>query len=369
MNPDAVAVRSVESPTGDEATPTTPAKLPAHISVTIVVGTYNRPDDLRNCIRCLTAQESPRQVEIIVVDNNPASGLTPPVVSEFPGVVLVSEPRQGVAYARNAGIIASIGDIVITTDDDVTMPPDWLEKLIAPFVHPEVMTVTGNILPLELETRSQRLFEKYNGLGRGFELKEVSLAWFKRSWLHTVPTWELGATANAAFRASIFNHPEIGLMNEALGPGMPSGVGEDIYIFYKTLKAGYTIVYEPTAYVWHKHRRDLSALRCQLYNYYKGFISYQLTTLLHDRDLRVLMNLAVFLPLYHVKRITLRLLRQSDYPLSLILLEIAGNLAGPWSLWQSYQRVKRQGRSGAYIPVPQRSNDLLSVGSKSLHSY
>jgi hypothetical protein len=31
----------------------------------------------------------------------------------------------------------------------------------------------------------------------------------------------------------------------------------------------------------------------------------------------------------------------------LVLLEIRGNLAGPWSLWQSYRRVWREGRSAA----------------------
>lgn len=343
--------------TGDEATTAASTRLPADIPVSIVVGTYDRPNDLRDCIRCLVTQDSPRRVEIIVVDNHPASGITPPVVSEFPGVVLVSESRQGVAYARNAGINVSTGEIVVSIDDDVKMPSDWLEKLIAPFIRSDVMTVTGNVLPLELETLSQRFFEKYGGLGRGFEQFEVSTSWFERSWHHIVPTWELGGTANAAFRASIFSNSEIGVMDEPLGPGMPSGVGEDIYIFYKVLKAGYTIVYEPTAFVWHKHRRDLSALRRQLYNYSKGFTSYNLTTLLRDGDFRVLANLLVYLPLYHLKRIYYRLRGWSNYPISLILLEISGNLAGPWSLWQSYRRVRKNGRSSSYIPVQERPEE------------
>jgi GT2 family glycosyltransferase len=342
------------TPTEDEAITAKLTKLPADISVSILVGTYNRPDELRNCLRCLVAQETPRQVEIIVVDNHPASGLTPPVVSEFPGVMLVSEPRQGVAYARNAGIIASRGDIVVTTDDDVTMPPDWLEKLIAPFSRADVMSVTGNVLPLELETSSQRLFERYGGLGRGFDVLEVNGEWFERFRYQAVPTWELGGTGNAAFRASIFNHPQISLMDEALGPGMPSGVGEDSYLFYKVLKAGYTLIYEPKAYVWHKHRRDMSALRRQIYNYSKGHVSHHLTTWVRDRDFRGLAQILVALPIYHYRRIKERLLGRSDYPLSLVLLEIAGNLAGPWSLWQSYRRVSKEGRSAPYIPVQQR---------------
>ena len=90
-------------------------------------------------------------------------------------------------------------------------------------------------------------------------------------------------TANAAFRTSMFHDPQIGLMDEALGPGMPSGVGEDTYLFYKVLKAGYTIVYEPAAWVRHKHRRDLPGLRRQLFGYSKGHVAYHLTTLLSRR--------------------------------------------------------------------------------------
>jgi len=308
------------------------------------VATLDRPDELRECLRCLVAQVSSRPVEIIVVDNNPDSGLTAPVLVEFPDVVLVDERRKGLAYARNKGFLTSRGDIVVATDDDVRMPPDWLEKLVAPFTQPDVLIVTGNILPLELETAAQRLFEAYGGLGRGSDRRVVTKHWFNQCRA-AVPTWTLGATANAAFRASIFSHPQIGLMDEALGPGMPSGVGEDTYLFYKVLRAGYTIVYEPAAWVWHKHRRDLGALRQQIFNYSKGHVAYHLTTLLRDGDWRAVINLALLLPGTHIRRALRYLSGRSDYPLSLILLELAGNLAGPWALWRSRRRVRREGLS------------------------
>lgn len=320
-------------------------------SVSVVVATLDRPDDLRACLRCLVSQMSSRPVEIIVVDNNPDSGLTPPVVAEFPGVTLFEERRRGLAYARNRGVLASRGDIVVATDDDVTMLPDWLDKLVAPFAKPEVMVVTGNIVPRELETKAQLLFEAYGGLGRGSDRRVVNKDWFNRS-MTAVPTWTLGATANAAFRSFIFRHPQIGLMDEALGPGMPSGVGEDTYLFYKVLKAGYTIAYEPAACVWHKHRRDLPELRRQIFNYSKGHVAYHLTTLLRDRDWRALINLTLLLPGTHIRRAIRRLLGRSEYPLSLILCEVVGNLAGPWALWQSRRRVRREGPSKRINAVP-----------------
>src|SRR5262252_183840 len=321
-------------------------QLSPDIPVSIVIATYDRPFDLRNCLRSLAAQASARTIETIVVDNHPASGLTPPVVAEFSGVRLVNEPRRGLAYARNKGFSNSNGDILIATDDDVTMPPEWLEKLLAPFNRADVMVVTGNVFPLELETAAQRLFETYGGLGRGSVPFEVGRHWFDSFRLRAVPTWRLGATANAAFRASIFNHSQIGLMDEALGPGTPSGVGEDTYLFYKVLKAGYAIVYEPAAWVWHKHRRDLGGLRRQIFSYSKGHVAYHLTTLLRDREWRAMINLVIFLPAHHVRRTLRRLFGRSDYPLSLIFVETVGNLAGPWALWKSRLRVRREGKSG-----------------------
>ncbi|MGH2522486.1 MAG: glycosyltransferase family 2 protein, partial [Anaerolineales bacterium] len=343
-----------------------PSTLPSHAPVSVVVGTHDRPDDLRECLRALTTQITARPVEIIVVDNNPTSGRTPAVVAEFPQVRLVNEARKGVAYARNAGIHASHGEIIVSVDDDVTMPPDWLENLVAPFARQDVMAVTGNVIPHELETEAQRLFEAYGGLGRGFKMFEVGGDWFESYRLRMPPTWTLGGTANAAFRASIFNNPDIGLMDEALGPGMPSGVGEDIYLFYRILKANCTHVYQPAAYIYHKHRRNPEALRRQIYNYSKGFVSYHLTTLLRDHDLRSLVQLGLELPKAHLWRIKERWRGRSSYPVSFILLEMWGNLAGPWALWQSRLRVQRAGLSAPYTPAFQRRAVAPEVGAARL---
>lgn len=341
-------------------------RLNAGVPVSVVVATYDRPGDLRECVSCLIAQQSPRQIEIIVVDNHPDSGQTPPVVSEFPGVKLVNEPRKGLSYARNAGIVASKGDIIIATDDDVTMLPEWLEKLAAPFARADVMVVTGNVLPFELETEAQQLFEAYGGLGRGFERREVGRDWFDSFRRRAVPTWTLGATANAAFRASIFAHPEIGMIDEALGAGTPTGCSEDTYVFYRVLKAGYVITYEPDAYVWHKHRRDTSVFRHQIYSYSKGHVAYHLTTLLRDHDLRALVRLGFELPVLTVRRIRQRLRGKSIYPVHLILCEVLGSLVGPFSLLRSRYRVKRHGRSRQYVPPEQRAGATADSGLKSI---
>jgi O-antigen biosynthesis protein len=309
-----------------------------------VVATRDRPDDLARCLQSLAAQRTIRRLEVIVVDNHPDSGVTAPVAGRFPGVRVVEERRGGLSYARNAGILAATGDIIATTDDDAVCASDWVERLVAAFAREDVAIVTGNVLPIELETEAQRLFEAYGGLGRGFTRFIVDREWFRRL-RRAVPTWELGCTANAAFRSSIFADPEIGLIDEALGAGTPTGCSEDTYVFYRALKAGYSIVYEPDALVWHRHRDTMQALRHQIYSYSKGHVAYHLTTWLDEGDWRGLVRLVYELPRTYARRSYHLLRGWSEYPLSFIALEMAGNVAGPWALLRSRRRVKRLGRT------------------------
>jgi glycosyltransferase involved in cell wall biosynthesis len=324
---------------------------PATLRVSIVVTTLDRPDDLRLCLRSLLSQRTARAVQVLVVDNHPSSGKTQRVVADFPNVQLLNEPRHGVAYARNRGIAHSTGDVIVTTDDDVVAPPEWLERLLLPLARPDVSVVTGATLPLELETASQQLFERYRS-PRPHASFEVDHAWFSRE-RRTPPTWTLGSTTNAAFRAELFRDPNVGFLCEALGPGTPVGDAEDSYAFYRVLKAGHVIVHEPAAIVWQRHRRTVAAFRRRRFAFGKGQVAYPLHTLLCDRDVRalgrMLGSLAPFRA-YQLLRILRDELRGKNEDLTVLAaIEIAGNLAGPLQLMHSYARVRGLGRSS---PLP-----------------
>lgn len=338
-----ILARTLQRQLGADA----PARVPSDVVLSVVVATLDRPDALKACLDGLVRQNTTRPVEIVVVDNNPDSGLTPPVVQGFPGVLLVREARRGLSYARNAGILACRGAIIACTDDDVVVPPGWADAIVAPFADPAVMAVTGNVLPLELEERAQRLYEVYGGLGRGFDRRTFDASWFRQA-KGAVPTWNIGATANAAFRAEVFADPSIGMLEESLGAGMPAGVGEDTYLFYRILKAGHPIVYEPSAYLWHSHRRTMAALRQQVAAYSRGHVAYHLTTLTQDDDKRALRRFAS-LARWHARQLLRwavhRVRGRPTYPLSLILTEIRNNMLGPWAYLASRRIVRRLGRS------------------------
>jgi GT2 family glycosyltransferase len=314
-------------------------------SASIVIATLDRPEDLAACLERVVTHRSRHPFDVVVVDNNPGSGLTDAVCARFPDVRRVVEPRRGLAYARNAGILQATGDVVVTTDDDVRVPDGWLDLLIEPFRRNDVMAVCGNVQPLELRNEAQRDFERISPLSKGFRRFESRWAHPTRPWT-AFPAWELGATANAAFRRVVFADPEIGLMDEALGAGMPSGVGEDSYLVYRIVRAGWTVIYEPAAYVWHRHRDTADALVAQITNYYSGHVAHQLTTLVRDHDPRAVHRLARVGAYAVVSRLE-SFVGRGPVPPAIARAQLRGALRGPLNYVRSQQRVRREGRSAA----------------------
>lgn len=338
--PQQVASRWAAEPELADLLPELAPKTGYHFFLSIIVCTRDRPQDLRMCLESLVQLNPGRhRLELIVVDNNPASGETKAVLADFPQVRYETEARPGVAYGRNWGLIAAQGDIVAYIDDDVKVPSNWPSRILAPFADDQVMCVSGLVLPLELENESQEMFEKYGALGRGYKPRIFDTNFFWRSKKHIVHTWDLGGTANVAIRKSVLN--ESGMFDETLGPGLPTGVGEDIYMFYRILKAGHICYYEPAAYVWHKHRTSMAALRKQLYNYNKGQTSYQLRTLITDGDKRVIRQLLWDLPRWHGRRIWEILRGRQDYSLALVAVELWGTLVGFYAFYQANKMHRR----------------------------
>lgn len=321
-----------------------PPSLAGRHSATVVVTTCNRPDPLRRCLQSLSSLRTSRALQILVVDNRPDAGSVAEVVRDFPTVELISEPRAGSSYARNAGIAAARGEFIAMVDDDMTVTPDWLERLLAPFSRADVVAVTGNTLPARLETHAERMLEVYGGFCRGFLPRIFDSAWFHRRRWRAVPTWQIGGSGNAAFRREIFSWRAVGRFAETLGAGVPTGVGEDTKLFYDILHAGFAIAYEPAAVAWHFHRVTMPGLRRQLFGYSKGHVAYHLTTLFDHGDGRALVRILAELPLSFAQRAWQRLRGRSPYPWRLLATEMIGTLLGPWSLWRAQRLAKRLAR-------------------------
>ena len=279
--------------------------LNAHISlpeddaprstVSVVVCTRDRPEQLKRCLDSLQ-RTSKKPNEIIVVDNAPQSEVTHRIVSQFPDMQYIREPRPGLDIARNIGIENASGELVAFTDDDAIVHADWVEKICQGFKDPQVMAVTGLVLPPELETEAQYLFETHWGFGRGYIPKTFGRRFFDKMKSHGVPTWEIGAGANMAFRREVF--AQVGLFDERLDVGA-AGCSGDSEMWYRILAQGWACRYEPCAVVYHFHRRDMVALERQLYHYMRGHVTALLIQFEKHRHWGNLRRLAFSLPWYY----------------------------------------------------------------------
>ncbi len=266
----------------------------SRLPITVAVCTRERPEDLSRCLSSLAASRV-RPHETIVVDNAPATAATRFVVDRFPGVRYHCERRKGLSEARNAALDNATGEIVAFVDDDVVVPPDWLEHIHPCFDDPKVMVATGLILPWELDTPAQLIFEQsFQYFHQGFRRRSFDAAYFEALRDKGVPVWSIGAGANMAIRKCVFDQGA--RFDTRLGPGSFGGCGEDSEFWYGVLSRGGTCVYEPAAYVFHRHRRDLAALRSLVYQYMKGHVGALILQFMKYGDAGNLRRLFLQLP-------------------------------------------------------------------------
>jgi GT2 family glycosyltransferase len=110
--------------------------------VSVVIPTRDRPVPLERCVAALYEQVTDRDFEVVVVDDS-GEGVQS---FSFPNgkVRLVSGPVRGPAAARNVGIRAARGSIVLFTDDDTVPHPGWLEAAASALeVDPAAVGVEG----------------------------------------------------------------------------------------------------------------------------------------------------------------------------------------------------------------------------------
>ena len=111
--------------------------------VAVGVCTYNRSKDLKRLLESLQKLDYPNY-EIIVVDNNSKDD-TKKVAESFDNVKYVIEKTQGLAYARNRLIDSCEDDIEYLgiLDDDETVNPDWIDKMLECFALDERIVAVG----------------------------------------------------------------------------------------------------------------------------------------------------------------------------------------------------------------------------------
>lgn len=235
--------------------------------VSVVICTRNRYAYLETCVKGIVSADWPCR-ELIVVDgssNDSIRELNKNATTSAGGKYFYEE-KKGLSAARNRGIIESTGNFVIFADDDFIVQKGWIENLIRHFSNPDIACCTGRMLPYRTDKLSD-LFEESLSFDKGNKVRLFSkndirierlfgaARVFGRKKLGgdaPVP-WAVG-NGYFCLRKKAVN--TVGFFYEDLGIGTAALGGEEFEMFYRMLKAGLKVVYDPNGVILHNHRQS-----------------------------------------------------------------------------------------------------------------
>ena len=213
----------------------------------VVIATYNRCEDLEGTLQSLAGLGPDGPWEVIVVDNNSTDdtrGVVGRRQSTFPAPLhYLFEARQGRSPALNAGIRMARGEIIVTTDDDVRVPRDWLnasgealESLGCDYVGGRVLPIWGAPPPPWL------------AMTPGKQWAVIALLDYGRTAVEFGDRVPLGV--NMAFRRDAFDRA--GLFDPDTGRKAGTLLGQEVREWcIRARKAGVRGFYAPTMMVEH----------------------------------------------------------------------------------------------------------------------
>lgn len=206
-------------------------------SVTVIVVTFERPDCVERCLKCL--HEQSRSAEQIIVVDASHTDTTREIVSRYPGVLyLRNENGRGrMTQSRNIGLRSATGSVIAFIDDDAFAHHDWLANLIPPYRDPAVGAVGGRAL-------NQQPGEESVGVDRiGQITSDGEIAGNFAADPGKILLVDHIIGCNMSFRRHVL--AELGGFREDY-PGI-SGLCEDTDVSLRVRKIGYKILFIPTA--------------------------------------------------------------------------------------------------------------------------
>lgn len=241
------------------------------MDVTILICTYNRAGLLGSTLDSIAVLRTPEAIswEVLVVDNNSTDD-TRAVVEDRQGSFPVPlryafERRQGKSFALNSGFALARGAIIAYTDDDVRLPPDWLEHAVRPLLERADIAYTGGPVRPMWEAAPPRWLEPFGNLGGTIAVKDHGPAPFVFEERRKTP---LGV--NMAVRRELVER--VGGFRIDLGRTGGSLLGqEQAEFFYRTREAGARGLYVPDMVLEHHvPARRLTHAYFRRWWYWKG---------------------------------------------------------------------------------------------------
>jgi glycosyltransferase involved in cell wall biosynthesis len=220
--------------------------------ISIGICTYNRSKSLWRTLDSIAKLNdiNSTAVEILIVDKNCNDGSSDVVEAfrEKLPIRRVSESRDGLAYARNKAITEFRGDVLLFTDDDVTVAPGWLAAYEDAIRHfPDADYFGGRILPDWGGAKPRWIRDEPLALIDG------ALVWYD----HGAETRLVGKAEPPPFGASFAIRrrllEKVGLFRVDLGAGAIGLRGEETEFLIRAQNLGAQGVYVGEAVCFHAY--------------------------------------------------------------------------------------------------------------------
>jgi GT2 family glycosyltransferase len=227
-------------------------------ALSVIICTYNRRDMVLAALTSLRRQSlTGSDFEVIVVDNGSTDGTLDALHSyqhsdkmniRQDGIwqaQYLQEPQNGLAYARNLGVQAATGEILVFLDDDALAAPDLLEQLLRAYEETEADVLACCV---ELRWEASRPYWLSNDL---LEMLGHFVPFRTRCMLpDSIPL------NNACFSLKREALQQAGGFSPFLSKRLHAPVnGEMADLCQRLREVGYEIWYEPSAIVRHRITR------------------------------------------------------------------------------------------------------------------
>ena len=113
--------------------------------VSVVIPAYNEEKVLATCLESLIKQNTTKNFEVILVDNN-STDATRSIAETYKSKLhlrILNEKTKGRGSARSAGFAAAKGSLILSTDADTIVPENWIFLLTKEFADTNIAAVTG----------------------------------------------------------------------------------------------------------------------------------------------------------------------------------------------------------------------------------
>ena len=117
------------------------------MKISFIIPAYNEEKYIQRCPESIIREtrKNSCEAEIIVV-NNASTDSTKIIASGYPEVRVVDEPRKGIFYARQAGFMASSGDLIAQIDADSLLTETWINQVLDVFKNSsDIVALSGPV--------------------------------------------------------------------------------------------------------------------------------------------------------------------------------------------------------------------------------